>query len=156
MWRTRSWKRCFASQLERESLPRGRACRIYLQVRHRTWGGIKVLLYDCGEGMPLPSRGVAATFSRKLIKIGHNKRNPAEKPRCFCFCWVFFLCRWPHLVFGLLLCFVSAAGLQGRVTGDGAYRRGLQENKHCQNDDNFKENPNKRKATVLNRKKGNK
>lgn len=34
---------------------------------------------------------------------------------------------WTHLVFGLLLCFVSAAGLQGRVTGDGAYRGGLQE-----------------------------
>lgn len=34
----------------------------------------------------------------------------------------------PHLVFGLLLCFFSAAGLQGRVTGDGAYWCGLQEN----------------------------
>lgn len=41
---------------------------------------------------------------------------------------VFFSClSWPHLVFGLLLCFVSAAGLQGRVAGDGAYRCGLEE-----------------------------
>lgn len=40
-----------------------------------------------------------------------------------------FVYRCSHLVFGLLLCFVSAAGLQGRVTGDGAYRCGLRKKK---------------------------
>lgn len=42
-----------------------------------------------------------------------------------------FVCRCSHLVFGLLLCFVSATGLQGRVTGDGAYRCGLQEERRA-------------------------
>lgn len=43
-----------------------------------------------------------------------------------------FVYRCSHLVFGLLLCFVSAAGLQGHVTGDGAYRCGLREKKRTQ------------------------
>lgn len=77
------------------------------------------------EGFPLsPLEETTALGFVCHFDLGGRGDGGVGVPRCRVVSVQLSVCGAHHRVFGLLLCFVSAAGLEGRVTRDRANRRG--------------------------------